>query len=362
MGNMEHHLVILKMDNIGSWNVRGMNKLPKQLDIKRFLHQNNVGLYGLVEHKIKGSDYADVLTKLGQHWNGIHNYNYHPGGRIWIIWVPQVFSITLLHMSAQQITVRVLEQASADSFIFTVVYGSNDDTERRDLWRDLKDIKDGYFGPWSICGDFNCVLNFNERIGRPVTWSDIEEFRSCIDYCDVVDIKGKGAFFTWNNKHEPHSRVFSRLDRFMVNTEWLNLYPECYAYFLPEGLYDHNPCLCYRRACSQRNHQFRYFNMWGKDPNFKDLVKSKWCLNIPGTAMFQVVKKLQSLKKPLRDMNRNGYSDIGKAVGVAKLSLDAIQEKMHSDPTNLTNLAEESIAAENYRTLSKAYHSFLSQK
>ncbi|XP_074300468.1 uncharacterized protein LOC141631739 [Silene latifolia] len=339
-----------------------MNKLHKQLDIKRFLHQNKVGLYGLVEHKIKGNDYDGVLSTLGQHWSGIHNYSHHQGGRVWIIWITASFNVNLVHMSSQQITVRVEETFSGDCFLFTIVYGHNDDIDRRELWRDLKDIKDNYNGAWGICGDFNSLLHFNEREGRPVLWSEIYEFRDCVDYCEIVDIKGQGALFTWNNKHEPNSRVFSRLDRFMVNTEWMQLYPECYAYFLPEGLYDHNPCLCYKRAVPQRKTHFRYFCMWGQDPNFTALIQEKWKSPIAGTAMFKVVKKLQALKKPLRELNRHGYSDIGKDVGIAKLILDKLQEQMNLDPTNLTILAEEQVASDDYRHLSKAYHSFLSQK
>ncbi|XP_074299953.1 uncharacterized protein LOC141631143 [Silene latifolia] len=264
-------------------------------------------------------------------------------------------------MSSQQIIFRVEETSSGDCFLFTVVYGNNDEIYRRELWRDLRAIKDNHTGAWGICEDFNSLLHFNEREGRPVLWSDISDFRDCVDYCGIVDIKGQGGY-TWNNKHEPNSRVFSHLDRFMVNIDWMQQYPECYAYFLPEGLYDHNPCLCYRRAVPQRKHNFRYFCMWGQDPNFKALIHEKWKSPIAGTAMFKVVKKLQALKKPLRELNRHGYSDIGKAAGIAKLRLHNLQERMNLDPTNLVILAEEQEASDDYRHMSNAYHSFLSQK
>ncbi|XP_074298347.1 uncharacterized protein LOC141629207 [Silene latifolia] len=119
------------------------------------------------------------------------------------------------------ISTNIKEVASGNEFMFTVVYGSNDEEERLNLWNDLKHIKDSWVGPWCICGDFNNLLDFNERLGRPVHWSDITEFRDCVDYCEVVDIKAQGAFFTWNNKQESSTRVYSRLDRFMINGDWL---------------------------------------------------------------------------------------------------------------------------------------------
>ncbi|XP_074283695.1 uncharacterized protein LOC141608231 [Silene latifolia] len=167
-------------------------------------------------------------------------------------------------MSSQQITVRVNELSSGDTFLFTAVYGSNDDEERKERWVDLMHIKDGCNVPWCLCGDFNNMLDFHEKIGRPVLWADIADFRACVEYCEVVDVKGQGAFFTWNNKHEPNSRVFSRIDRCLVNADWMRRYSECYAYFLPEGLFDHNPCICYMRIVTKGKTHFRYFNMWGE--------------------------------------------------------------------------------------------------
>ncbi|XP_074288077.1 uncharacterized protein LOC141613236 [Silene latifolia] len=278
------------------------------------------------ETKVKSQDFDNILSNLGTHWQGINNSNVHSGGRIWIIWVPQVFTVT-----AQAITVQVSEISSGDSFLFTVVYGFNDDHDRLLLWQDLKFIQDNFHGPWGVCGDFNNVLNFNERIGSDVLWSDIVEFRECVQYCGLVDIKRKGAFYTWNNKQAPGSRSYSRIDRFLVNAEWMDLYPLAYAHFLPEGLFDHNPCVCYRRevrAC--RRPPFRYYNMWSIDPGFKAIVQSVW-------------------SSPVR-------------VGVAKALLEDIQIQLQALPSCPALIEAEREAADSLRHLSKVQYSFLSQK
>ncbi|XP_074290907.1 uncharacterized protein LOC141617632 [Silene latifolia] len=182
--------------------------------------------------------------------------------------------------SAQLITVHVTEVATGECFLYSVVYGFNHEGDRKDLWDQLKDIKIAHTGPWAVCGDFNSVLNFNERIGRDVTWDKISDFRDCVDFFNLVDLRGQGAFFTWNNKQDPSSRHFSRIDRFLVNEDWLNMYTDAYASFLPKGLFDHNPI---------------------------------------------VVSKLKSLKKPLRELNRHRFSDIEKSVHMARALLDDLQ-------------------------------------
>ncbi|XP_074305317.1 uncharacterized protein LOC141640395 [Silene latifolia] len=126
------------LDKIGFWNIRGMNNPNKQLAISKFLHQNKVGLFGLVETKIKEHDFQSVLHKL-------------------------------------------------------VVYGSNLDSERDNLWLQLTQLKDLCTKPWYICGDFNALLNYNERLGSDVSWNELSAFRQCLDYCEVTDIAAQGG-------------------------------------------------------------------------------------------------------------------------------------------------------------------------
>ena len=56
------------------------------------------------------------------------------------------------------------------------------------------------FGPWLILSDFNCIANFNERIGKAMRLSEVEPLRSYIANCDIHYMKSTGHFYTWNNK------------------------------------------------------------------------------------------------------------------------------------------------------------------
>ncbi|XP_074293226.1 uncharacterized protein LOC141620191 [Silene latifolia] len=219
---------------------------------------------------------------------------------------------------------------SGENFWFTVVYGSNSDTDRIQLWQEL---------------------------------GELEDFRQCVQYCELMHIQAQGSFYTWNNKQAPTSRVFSRIDRFLINHEWLTLYPDPYAYFLNEGLFDHNPCICYRRMeRSIRKIHFRYFNMWGQASEFPGIIKNEWERSINGCKMFQVTSKLKSLKKPLKLLNRTKFYDIEKAADLAKLLLDNIQTKLHQNPIDHFLMEAEQSATKNYAVLQKSQMSFLRQK
>ncbi|XP_074283204.1 uncharacterized protein LOC141607753 [Silene latifolia] len=93
----------------------------------------------------------------------------------------------------------------------------------------------------------------------------MDEFIDCISTCGVTDIVATGAFFNWTNELDPTTRVFSRLDRFMVNQEWLNQFPNMVAHFHPEGLFNHCPCTVSNVSLGDGiRASFKYFNMWGK--------------------------------------------------------------------------------------------------
>ncbi|XP_074314439.1 uncharacterized protein LOC141649654 [Silene latifolia] len=278
------------------------------------------GLFGLVETKVKIQHFDSILNNLGQHWHGVNNNIYHPGGRVWVIWAPHMFNVQIIDCSAQQITSEITEIATGDVFYFT----------------------------W---------------LGSPVSGDEIADFRLCVDYCDIMDIQAQGSFFTWNNKQDPSTRVFSRLDRCLITNDWMQLYPDSYAYFMNEGMFDHSPIVCFRRKDVQfRKASFKYFNMWGMDADFKTIVKREWDKYVHGITMYQVITKLKNLKKSLRLLNKNRYADIKRAAEVARAQLDYLQPQMHRQPGDPLIIQRENDDVASFYSLQKARASFLQQK
>lgn len=68
-----------------------------------------------------------------------------------------------------------------------------------------------------IDGDFNNVVNLNERLGSAVTLQEVEGFRSCLRECEIQEMEIVGPFFTWSNKQEGDPLVYSKIDRVFVN-------------------------------------------------------------------------------------------------------------------------------------------------
>ncbi|XP_074291686.1 uncharacterized protein LOC141618470 [Silene latifolia] len=139
-----------------------------------------------------------------------------------------------------------------------------------------------------------------------------------------------GAFFTWNNKHEHSSKVYSKIDRVFIDDTWLKQFPDCFAHFLPEGLFDHCPCLIqFHHEGGRKGVPFKYFNMWFMLDNFKQM---------------------------------DNFSDIENITQVTELSLQEFQKKLRTDPLNEGLCASEAACAKELVFLKKARAQYLLQK
>ncbi|XP_074315308.1 uncharacterized protein LOC141651499 [Silene latifolia] len=296
-------------------------------------------------------------------WSISTNTSCHPGGRIWVLWKPNIYQVHFLHYSAQAIHMRITEISTDFQFHCTMVYAFNDTIDRKDFWSDVSIYSDNITGPWLLCGDFNCVLTPTERLGGQTTIEEMEDFQACVDQCSLLDSPSTGSFYTWNNKQDPATRVYSRLDRVLVNQEWLLARPDAYANFFNEGYFDHSPCIIHDAATSFTGRKsFKFFNMWSKVPEFLPCVQQVWNKNWQGTKMFQVVMKLKSLKQPLKNLNKLLFADIENSTAHAWKVLDAIQTALHNNPSDSALIDQEREALKTYGELQTACDSFLLQK
>ncbi|XP_074291299.1 uncharacterized protein LOC141618079 [Silene latifolia] len=318
------------MIKLGFWNVRGLNREEKQKFVNSFLHKNKVAVFGLLETKIKASNKNKTMYRVFQDWSLTSNNNKHPEGRIIVLWKPHWVDIHILEYDAQYIHMCVLDKIGNKQFHYTIVYAYNGISERESLW---------------------------------MSSAESDPFQDCLDTCHLIDSQAQGAFYTWNNKQEPESRIYSRLDRFLINCEWTDTFPHLCANFLPKGTYDHIPFIVDGgHQDGQSNRPFKYFNMWSISPLFQSIVAQVWGQRIKGTRMFKLVTRLKRLKPKFKELNRSHFSDIENAAEQAMTSLTHIQNQLQACPGDLTLLQLEYETNKKVSQTQKANMEYLRQK
>ncbi|XP_074304373.1 uncharacterized protein LOC141639083 [Silene latifolia] len=204
----------------------------------------------------------------------------------------------------------------------------------------------------------------DERIGgAPVPRVEMNDMIGTVQDCELYDLKSYGSFYTWNNKHEHKGKIYSRLDRVLINEDWALEFSDSYATFLPEGLFDHCPCLISFEGTRVRSGApFRYYNMWSRATDFEGIVHISWKEEVHGTIMFKLVTKLKRLKSELKKLNREQFSDIENLAKVIALSLTQVQIQLRADPLNEQLCYAERECAKEMEFLARARTDYLKQK
>lgn len=83
---------------------------------------------------------------------------------------------------------------NGEEFDCSFIYAHNSQCEKKILWVDLCQLARSINGPWILMGDFNCVLNTNERIGSAVRLQEMQDFHNCTSMCAIEDAKYCGNF------------------------------------------------------------------------------------------------------------------------------------------------------------------------
>lgn len=121
------------MDRVESWNVRGVNSINKQAEVKQFLQPQNVKLMELLETKIKASSLGALYLNLCPGWCITTNNTHYKGGRIVVIWQPTAYTVSIIMSTNQLIQCKVTAVNKREELWCTFVYAFNDKKDRETL-------------------------------------------------------------------------------------------------------------------------------------------------------------------------------------------------------------------------------------
>ncbi|XP_070036365.1 uncharacterized protein LOC142166978 [Nicotiana tabacum] len=157
----------------------------------------------------------------------------------------------------------------------TAVYAKCTVVERKDLWSSIDNINMIIDGPWCIGGDFNVIMDPDEKLGgRPHRAHRSFDFVTTMETCGLSDIGFTGPKFTWCNNWRPRKRIWKRLDRIFVNDQWVQVFQHNYVKHLVRTGSNHRPLLM---KCHSDQHEiikyFRFLNFWTEQQDFLEVVQ-----------------------------------------------------------------------------------------
>ncbi|KAJ9536708.1 LOW QUALITY PROTEIN: hypothetical protein OSB04_un000093 [Centaurea solstitialis] len=319
------------MFKLGCWNVRGLNSSIKQREVRHLIQVHSLSFCALLETHVAVSKLNEIASFVFGSWYWISNQTVSTHAvRILIGWNPLVFDVMVIGMTDQAVHCQMSLIGSSNTFFVTLVYGSNNTITRRVLWEELSRFAAmSRNSPWCLLGDFNATISPDETLGGTVRRDvRMEDFADCVSRLNVFDLRYYGCFFTWSQKPSGGQGIYKKLDRVMVNAEFVDLFPISSVTFCSRGVSDHCPGIVTmdsRRI--KKNPQFRFDNFMSSHMEFLPLVEKFWKIPIVGTYAFSVVSKLKNLKQYLRKL-RSKHGSMSDWEIFRLLKADLMQTQM----------------------------------
>ncbi|KAF5197550.1 Dnase i-like superfamily protein, partial [Thalictrum thalictroides] len=166
----------------------------------------------------------------------------------------------------------------------------------------------------------------------------------------------------WSNSSLCAGRIYSRIDRCLVNHLWITSFPGSGACFKPNGVSDHSHVLLCWYDVHLKKSPFRFSNGWVQLPGFLDIVKKGWQLDVIENPMSVLVLKLTNLKNLLRAWVANTGSDMHKRVNEARCDLFKMQTLLHDSPNDVQLAVQEKQMLGKYGNLARAELAIMKQR
>lgn len=343
-----------------TYNIRGLNN--KQEFLKKFIGSNNISFVAVLETHVHKDQSLAISHNISPGYSWVFNYDQHDNGRIWVGFDSSIWKFDTLSVSAQHITGMVHKLASGEQFVVSFVYGFNTGQERRTLWRDLGTVNSTLVrsNAWSIMGDFNVCLGPGETNKGSMWTRNMLDFREFLTREGLVDLNSSGPEFTWwdSCKSDP---CFKKLDRCIVNGQWISNFALSFARILPRGLSDHSPIVVSLGKVQDRlKKPFQFFVHLIAAPGFMEAVSEAWEKEVRGDPWFVLTMKLRRVKEAMRKLN-TARGNIHKKVEAANIALLDFQLHLPLCPTIQQFDEEERLRKELLAQL-KSEEVFLRQK
>uniref|UniRef100_A0A803KXJ5 Endonuclease/exonuclease/phosphatase domain-containing protein n=1 Tax=Chenopodium quinoa TaxID=63459 RepID=A0A803KXJ5_CHEQI len=189
----------------------------------------------------------------------------------------EIKSYSLNHIDAW------VKLAKKGKWRFTGLYGFPEEENKYKTGLLLENLHHNHRGLWLCGGDLNLMLTSDEKKGgRDFNMAEAEILRRTVDLCELEDMGFVGHNYTWTNNRGGDKNVQERIDRFLANKEWKELFSASFVSHLSKRKSDHLPLLlCIsedigKQKKKKKRKLYRFEEMWLRDESCGDIVANTW--------------------------------------------------------------------------------------
>ncbi|XP_060211803.1 uncharacterized protein LOC132639368 [Lycium barbarum] len=255
--------------------------------------------------------------------------------------VNENIDVDILEETAQQITVKLFFQELHKNMVVTMVYAKCDKEKRVNLWDCLCNLLATMSMPWLIGGDFNVILNEEEKIGGlPIFPQENEDFASCVNSGELSEVNFKGSPFTWWNGRTIGECIFKRLDRMLFNDLFQSWFGQIEVDHLSRTGSDHAPLFL---SCTDQTQTFiktfNFLKFWTEHADsadvflaFKQKLKSVKSALSQNTIFFHNIVKGRTKRTQIKRIQNSNGTWIEWTDNLADEAISFYQKQFTQEP------------------------------
>ncbi|XP_020673553.2 uncharacterized protein LOC110093107 [Dendrobium catenatum] len=291
----------------------------------------------------------DIDRLIGRSWDFYYQPSVGRAGGILVMWKDSIGSFKTIFQS-DQCVMGTLTMSNTVVWEIAMVYADNDRYVRRQLWEDISNHHNAEV-PIVVGGGIliaSWLLGGRRGVGRrravgyySQAACDMGDFMAAND---LVDPGFSGPAYTWSNNKDARSRIFCRLDRFLVSSALLDKFQGLKVTHLTRIASDHCPILCSVMEDGKRNytHWIKFEDVWATFLKAWQIVSEKWKVHDMGSEAIKLQKKCKRSLRALFFWSRNKIrmleqlrDDLDREIGILQM--------IECSPTGLSETQAETL-------------------
>ncbi|KAG2706415.1 hypothetical protein I3760_05G103200 [Carya illinoinensis] len=309
-----------------SWNLRGLGNPRSIRTLRDLITKEAPDLFFWQKMKIKARQVEFCKFKFGfSNCFGVDCVG-RSGGLV-LFWKDEL-NLSIINYTHHHIH-AIVTDCNGKECLITGVYGHPDRNMRMEVWRVLKTLGRGVNIPWLVFGDFNEILdNFEKYGGSLRSNTQLREFREVLEVCELRDLGFVGTRFTWSNRREGASLIMQRLDRFLANSLWCDLYPNLRVYHGVAAHSDHSPLwLDIEGVLIRRRGKklFRFEAMWVGETACSSIIENVWRRVEDSASLSCILSCISTCAEDLGSWNKSSFGHVQQELAKAKMKLQSLQ-------------------------------------
>lgn len=107
--------------------------------------------------------------------------------------------------------------------------------------QEIRDVRDLHVGPWALIGDFNLLVNPEDKNKATTNRQMMARFRALLNRLELKELYLNGRPYTWSN--ERRNPTMEKIEHIFVSNSWEDIYPSNLLTALGSVASDHCPLL-----------------------------------------------------------------------------------------------------------------------